>query len=214
MARKVIVPKDPEGGRNYFLLDANVLVYRALPRGKLPAKMPEAERSRAERCVEWMLFIEKQARSGKARIYVPDIIIAERFKVLAKWYYRNKWFDKPRELDQARKRLRSFVSTSHREMAKAGRFVAVRDEPVNRDVIIGVDRFVETMFRHKLNVQIADLLLLSIAKYLIDFYDIPRERLYIVTCDKHLAKLTRRLTDLPTAIDVTEERYSVVKTVM
>jgi hypothetical protein len=107
-------------------------------------------------------------------------------------------------LDQARRRLRRFVSASHREMARMSRLVGVHDEPVNRDVIIGVDRFFETMFKNGLNVQIGDLLLLSIAKYLMDFYDIPRERLFIITTDRALVKLTRRVTDVPTAIDPTE----------
>lgn len=213
MGRKVIVPKDPQSGRNYYLLDANVLVYKALPRRQPPPGMPHHQRRLAHRCVEWISFIERQARSGQARIYIPDVIIAEAFKVLAKWYYVNKWFQNPAELHQARKRLRSFVSTSHRDMAKAGRVVTVHDEPVSRDVIIGVDHFLETMFRHRLNIQIADLLLLSIGKYLVDFYDIPPERFFILTCDKQLFKLIRRLNDIPKALDLTDERYDVSKTV-
>jgi len=204
MPRRRTIPADPSPGKNYFLLDANVLVYKALPRGLRSVNIPNKDASRVRRCLQWLEKIEKQVREGKARVYVPDVTIAEAFKVLAKWYYKDGWLTSPVMLDQARKRLRKFVSSSHREMARMSRVVGVHDEPVNRDVIIGVDRFLEPMFRNKLNVQIGDLLLLSIAKYLMDFYDIPKEQLFIITADKALLKLTRKLTDLPTAIDPTD----------
>jgi len=208
MARKITIPKDPSPGKNYFLLDANVLVYVGLPRRLQKVNLPAKERARAARCTAWLEAVKRQCKQGRARVYIPDVVIAEAFKVLAKWYYRDGWFGRNAvAYNQAKNRLRGYVAQTHREMAKMDRQVMVHDEPVNRDVIIGVDRFLEPMFKAKLNVQIVDLLLLSIAKYLTDFYDISKDRLYILTCDKHLVKLTRLLRDVPTAIDPTDERY-------
>lgn len=211
MARRRAIPKDPAPGKNYFVLDANVLVYKALSK-KSTARLSGPEGERAMRCIEWLREIGRQLRTGRGRLYIPDIIIAEAFKVLGKWYYKEKRFKTPTEYSQARKRLRRFVTTSHEEMAKATRKVAVHDVPVNRDVIIGVDRFLEVMYKKNLNVQIADLLLLSITKYLIDFYDIPVNRVFIITRDRHLVKLTQSAQDVPRAIDPTEKRYDPKRT--
>jgi hypothetical protein len=212
MARKVIIPLNPSPGKNYFLLDANVLVYRALPRGLKGLNLPPKEPDRVRRCLDWFKRIESQIKRKEARVYVADITIAEAFKTLAKWYYRDGWFATASTYIQAKERLRRFVATTYREMSKANRFVGVHDEPVNRDVIIGVDRFFEVMFKSELNVRIADLLLLSIGKYLIDFYDIPSRCLFILTSDKALIKLTKKLSDVPTAIDPTDPRYEAKKT--
>ena len=46
--------------------------------------------------------IDAQLDAGFARIYVPDICIAEAFKVLAKKYYSHKWFPSAVSYGQAR----------------------------------------------------------------------------------------------------------------
>ena len=189
-----------------------MLVYVGLPGRLQKVKLPAKERERAKRCKSWLEAVNTQCKQGHARVYIPDVIIAEAFKVLAKWYYRYGWFGSAVDYNRARNKLRRYVARTHREMIKKDRQVMVHDEPVNRDVIIGVDRFLERMYKGKLNVQIVDLLLLSIAKYLMDFYDIPKDRLYILTCDRQLMRLTRSLSDVPTAIDPTEERYDPSRT--
>jgi hypothetical protein len=44
-------------------------------------------RHRVERSQNWWREIDAQLRSGHAFVYVPDLCIAEAFKVLAKKYY-------------------------------------------------------------------------------------------------------------------------------
>ena len=215
MPRRRIIPKDPGDHRNYFLVDANFLAYAAIPRKSKRHKFiatPKNEEERAVRCIKWWQAIKRQLKEGKAKVYIPDICIAEAFKVLAKWYYKKKWFPDAESHNRARKRLRSFIATSHEEMAKATRVVTVHDVPTNRDIIIAVDRFFEIMFKRNYNVQVPDLILLATAKYLLDFYDIPRNQLYIIACDKRLVKITRALNDLPTAINPTDPRYEASKT--
>jgi hypothetical protein len=95
MARKRI-ERHPKGHKNYFVVDANVLAYVALPRPSMRSKVyisGAKERERAERCIEWWGEIKKQLDSGVARVYVPDVCIAEAFKVLAKWYYLRGFFN-------------------------------------------------------------------------------------------------------------------------
>lgn len=144
MPRRRIIPKDPGDHRNYFLVDANFLAYAAIPRKSKRHKFiatPKNEEERAVRCIKWWQAIKRQLKEGKAKVYIPDICIAEAFKVLAKWYYKKKWFPDAESHNRARKRLRSFIATSHEEMAKATRVVTVHDVPTNRDIIIAVDRF-------------------------------------------------------------------------
>jgi len=215
MAKRKIIPKDPRLHKNYFVVDANFLAFVAIPRKSKRHKFiatPENEKERAARCIKWWQEIKRQLKEGKAKVYIPDICIAEAFKVLAKWYYKKKWFPDAESHNRARKRLRSFVAISHEEMAKATRTVGVHDVPTNRDIVIAVDRFFEIVFKQRYNVQIPDLILLATAKYLIDYYDIPREHLYILTCDKGLMEVTRAIKDIPTAIDPTDPRYEASKT--
>ena len=215
MARKRTIPKSPEGHKNYFIIDANVLVYLALPqmnRSKYIKFTDHKEQLRTERCLEYWKIINKQLKENQARIYVPDVCIAEAFKVLAKWYYKKKYFQNSRSYNQATKRLRKLISTPHREMSKAGRQVKIHDLGTNRDIIISVDRFFERMYRGGKEVQTSDLILLAAAKYLMDFYDISRDYLYILTCDNKLVKLISRIQELPNAINPTEDRYRADKT--
>jgi len=147
MAKRKIIPKDPRLRKNYFIVDANFLAFVAIPRKSKRHKFiatPENEKERAVRCIKWWQEIKRQLKEGKAKVYIPDICIAEAFKVLAKWYYKKKWFPDAESHNRARKRLRSFVAISHEEMAKATRTVGVHDVPTNRDIVIAVDRFLRS----------------------------------------------------------------------
>lgn len=218
MARKRTIPKEPEGHKNYFVVDANVLVYAAIAdrnkSGAISFLGDVKEEDRARRCIGWWKIIKQQIKHGEARVYVPDVCIAEAFKVLAKWYYRKEYFKNAASYNQARKRLRQFVSATHKEMSAASRKVRVHDMPTNRDIIISVDRFFETLYKNKLgkDVSIPDLILLSTTKYLIDFYDIPRDHVYLLTCDDALVRLASRIQEVYNAINPTEERYEASKT--
>ena len=215
MARKRTISKSPEDHKNYFKLDANVLVYFALPqmnRSKYIKFTDHKEQLRAERCLEYWKIINKQLKKNQARIYVPDVCIAKAFKVLAKWYYKRKFIVNASSYYQATTRLRRLISTPHREMSKAGRQVKIHDLGTNRDIIISVDRFFEQMYKVSKEVQTSDLILLAATKYLMDFFDIPRDYIYILTCDKKLVKLISSIQELPNAINPTEDRYRANKT--
>lgn len=76
-----------------------------------------------------------------------------------------------------------------------------------RDIIIGVDRFYELFMKHGKKVQIADLILVSTAKYLMDFYSFPKNMLHIVTLDRTLLSGIAKATELPNAYDPTQKKH-------
>lgn len=73
----------------------------------------------------------------------------------------------------------------------------------SRDVIISVDRFYELFHKNKKSVSLPDLLIVATAKYLLDFFDLPKARLHIITLDRPLWEGTRKTQELPNAYDPT-----------
>ena len=67
--------------------------------------------------------------------------------------------------------------------------------------MIAVDRFYEIFSKYKLSASVVDLLILATAKYLTDFFSIPRERLFIVTLDNSLWRGSKKVSDVPTAFN-------------
>ncbi len=206
MARIRRIERSPATGKNYYVVDANVLANYAIPlRAALTCCLPSGELQRAtariKACHDWWDEIQAQMDVGKARVYVPDVCIAEAFKVLAKFYYRHRWWDRRGDYDEATQKLRRLVTMSHEEMKRVDRLVKCHDLSTNRDIVIAVDRFFEPLFRRCKNVQVADLILLASTKYLLDFYDLPRDRVYIVTMDRPVWELARAMKDLPATYD-------------
>jgi hypothetical protein len=68
----------------------------------------------------------------------------------------------------------------------------LHDISTNRDIIIGVDRYYELFMTRRENVSIPDPIALATARYLLQYYDIPKERLHIVTMDSRLREGARR----------------------
>jgi hypothetical protein len=65
---------------------------------------------------------------------------------------------------------------------------------------VSVDRIYELSHKHTLGrVSVPDLILVSTAKCLVDFFDIPRTHLHIVTIDKALRAGSRTIQELPNA---------------
>jgi hypothetical protein len=194
---------------NYYLVDSNFLVNKFIPTTCAPAGR---ERDRVQACHAWWTAIDLQLFKRHARVYVPDICIAEAFKVLARKYYAQKWFASWTAFKKAKDGLSNFVRTDPRTLRAHTRHIRVHDISTNRDIIVSVDRFFELFFRHGKNVQIADLVLASTAKYLMDFYDIPKPWLHIVTLDTQLREGIAKSSDLPPAYDPTlkTHRASVV----
>ncbi len=186
--------------KNYYLIDSNFLVNKFIPKNIAPTA---EERERLASCHEWWEQIDRQLSNRHARVYVPDVCIAEAFKVLAKKYYTEKWFRSSVKFNHAKKRLSEFVRVDTRTLRAFNRHIRVHDISTNRDIIVSVDRFFEIFNKHRKNVQIADLILASTAKYLMDFYDVPKEWLHIVTLDTLLREGIAKVPDLPTAYDPT-----------
>jgi predicted nucleic acid-binding protein len=209
LARVRKIDRQPNGGRNYFLVDASFLANWAIPRGVAPAG---ASRDQIDLCMQWWGEIESQLGAGAARVYVPDICIAETFKVLAKKYYDEKWFATPQAFNNARARLRQFVRTPTQTLRAANRCIKCHDIPSTRDTIIAVERFYELFHKHGLGrVSVPDLIIVATAKYLMDFYDLPKARLHIVTLDKDLRKGSKKIQELPNAYDPTESADAAAK---
>ena len=186
--------------RNYYIVDACFLANKFIPPSCAP---DQGERERVESCLAWWNEIDNQLRHDKARIFVPDICIAEAFKVLAKKYYSEHWLKRAFDYNNARKRLIKLIQTPSRILKSFNRKVKCHDISTCRDIIISVDRFYELFMKHKKNVQIGDLILAATAKYLIDFYDIPRELLHIVTIDKGLYEGIKKASELQNVYDPT-----------
>lgn len=196
MPRVRKITRNPSTGKNYYLVDASFLVNRFIPCEIAPN---DHHKSRINRCNEWWDEIQEQVKRNKARVYVPDICIAESFKALAKKYYEEKWFKKPIDLNNARKRLAKFVAVSPKTLKAAKRHIKVHDISTTRDLIISVDRFYELFLKYKKRVSLPDLIVVATAKYLIDFYDIPKERLHIITLDVGLWDGSKKIHELPNA---------------
>ncbi len=200
MVRKI--SRNPNSGKNFYLVDANFLANRFIQ----PRFAPDnAQKERIEKCNEWWDEIEAQLTRNKARVYVPDICIAETFKVLAKKYYDERWFKKPVDLNNARNRLNKFISLSRKTLKAARRKIKVHDVSTTRDLIISVDRFYELFHKHRKKVSLPDLIVVATAKYLFDFFDIPKDRLHIVTLDGPLWEGSKKIQELPNAYDPTRK---------
>jgi hypothetical protein len=91
------------------------------------------------------------------------------------------------------------------------RDVKVHDISTSRDIIIAVDRFYEIFSKHKLTASVVDLLILATAKYLIDFYSIPKKQLFIITLDNSLWRGTKKLREINAAFNPNSPNESALK---
>lgn len=198
MPRVRKIQREPNPEKNYYIVDACFLVNKYIPTKVAPNKK---ERVRIEKCLDWWDEIDSQLGSGNARVYIPDVCIAEAFKVLAKKYYSHKWFKTSQSYAAARTKLSRDITTSTKELKKKNRDILYHDISTTRDIIISVDRFYELFLKSKNNVQLPDLILVATAKYLMDFYDIKRDYLHIVTLDGGLWRGSKKIQELPNAYD-------------
>lgn len=209
MARVRKIPKKPrKAERNYFVVDASFLANKYLPIGTAPT--PDEQRM-IRQAHRWWKEIDRQVTEERARIYVPDLCIAEAFKVLAKKYYSDA-FSNGAAYKAARDRLSRDVSISHKELQTQKRYISYHDVPASRDIIVAVGRFYELFMKHRCNVGVIDLILVSTAKYLMDFHDAPRKQVHIVTHDHALWRGTKKVPELPNAYDPAQvkDEYSRV----
>jgi len=197
------INRAPESGRNYYLVDSCFLVNKYIP---LSLVSEANECQRIERSQEWWEEIDLQLEAGTARVYVPDICIAETFKTLSKKYFVEHLFPTPGELAIAKKQLRRDITVPPKELRSSSRKIRYHDIPTSRDIIIAVDRFFELFQKHNLSsVSLPDLVIVATAKYLFDFFDIPKDRLHIVTLDEKLWTGTKRINEIPRAYNPTQD---------
>jgi hypothetical protein len=100
MGRIRKIHRNVKEGRNYYVIDACFLANKYIPPSLAPN---DKEKHRIEKCRKWWKEIDKQLRNGNARVYIPDLCIAEAFKTLAHKYYIDKWFKNPSSYNQAKK---------------------------------------------------------------------------------------------------------------
>lgn len=184
--------------KNCYLVDANFLVNRVIP---VAVVTDAKEKDRVQRCHDWWKEIDAQLASGHAIVYVPDLCVAEAFKVLAKKYYVDKYFSKPIYHKHAREKLARFLHTSPKVLRGANRKIKVHDLSTSRDIVIAVDRFYEFFLKKKLSAGIVDLFILATAKHLMDFFNISKSCLHIVTMDNDLWRGSKKLADVPSAFN-------------
>jgi predicted nucleic acid-binding protein len=189
------IPIDPDE-KLFYLIDTNFLVNKYLPIKNITDKR---EKSRVKNSKKYWEIIDKQVGQRKAIIYTPDICIAEAFKVLAKKYYIDGNYKSSYFYKQARDKLSRDIHISPKTLKSSRRFIPFHDISTSRDVIIAVDRFFEIFLKKGLDVTIPDLILLATAKYIIDFYNIPENKLYIITMDNNLWKGSKLISDIPSA---------------
>lgn len=197
MAQRRTIERKPEG-RNFYLVDANFLANKFIPLAKVT---DPGEKARVQKSQDWWKEIDAQLNSGHAFVYVPDLCIAEAFKVLAKKYYVDGYFRYPVNYKNARDKLSEFLHVSPRTLKASQRQIKVHDISTSRDIIISVDRFNEVFLKNKLSASVVDALILATAKYLVDFFHIPAKKLHIVTLDTALWKGSKKIAEIPSAFN-------------
>ncbi|MBA7700947.1 hypothetical protein ES703_109673 [subsurface metagenome] len=155
MARIRKIYRNPAQGKNYFVIDANFLANKYIPSNRAPNPREE---TRIQKCLEWWTEIDSQLDINKARVYIPDLCIAETFKVLAQKYY-DRWFHNYSEYSKARRCLIGDITVSDKILRAHIRQIKYHDISTSRDIIISVDRFYEVFHREGLTVQLPDLVI-------------------------------------------------------
>jgi hypothetical protein len=97
------------------------------------------------------------------------------------------------------------ITMTRKELKRQNRKVKYHDVSTSRDMIISVDRFYELFMKHGKKVQLPDLIIVATAKYFMDFYDLPRSQLHIITLDQDLWSGSKKIAELPNAYDPTQK---------
>jgi hypothetical protein len=182
----------------YYIVDSCFFSNKYLKKSE--GDNPEDE-NRIENSIEWWEIIDWQVNEGKAIVFINDLCISETFKIIAKKYYQSKRFGKNR-YQSIRKEISNDISIGVGMLISKNRFIKYHNLTVDRDIIVGTSRFLE--IAHKNNLQslsVIDLTIISSAKYLMDFFRIKKEQIFILTGDTKLIKCTKISSDCPNAID-------------
>jgi hypothetical protein len=211
MAKARKIERIPQNkGKNYYVVDACFLVNKYIP---LAIIFDLKHHKRVSDCQKWWREIDNQLRKGRARVYIPAACIPESLKVLAQCAFHPdlKIFRSIQQYNYWRRKLCSDISVTSLTLRSFSRKIKYHDIPMDRDIIISVDRFYELFAKYIKGVGVIDLSVAATAKYLIDFYDIPKNYLHIITLDKALREGIRKSQDLPCAYDPTIASHGVEK---
>lgn len=203
------IPFKPEG-KIYYLIDTNFLVNKHLNHKNISDK---SEINRIKSAKTYWKIIDQQLEANQAQVYILDVCIAETFKVFAKKFYNNEpVFKNHSSYSYVCKKVRKSISLSPKEAKKSNRNIRYHDIQTNRDIIIGVDRFFEVLNKKKLNsVGIIDIMILSVSRYLTDYYGIEKQKIAIITQDNKLYRLANSINDIPSAFNPNFEKDSINK---
>ena len=157
---------------------------------------------------EYWKIISAQIISRKARVFVPDICIAETFNTFSKKRFNQeeKNFNN-NTYHSCRKKFIKDISIRADAIRKANRNIEFYNISLNREIIIGIDRFYEKRSKNGKNkVSTVDLIILSTAMYLIDFFGISKKTVKIISRDNDLYDLARSFPELPDIFNPDKER--------
>lgn len=179
----------------YYLIDANFLINKHLNPNNITDK---SEKQRIKSAKDYWKIIDQQLKNNIAQVFILDVCIAECFKIFAKKYYNQEpIFSSHASYSNVLSKVRKDISLSPKDVKKSNRNIKYHDIQTNRDIIIGVDRYFEIISKRKINVSVIDIMILSAARYLIDYYGIDKKHFAIITQDKNLYDLSRCFQDLP-----------------
>lgn len=208
MPRRRYISKNlKDNDKNFYIVDANFLANKYLPLRIIKNK---GEKGRIDSCKEWWKIIEKQIEARKAIVYIPDICIAEVIKVFAKKYYQQKWFGSYQQYNFCVKKFLQDIRTSHKELSSKNRHIKFHDISTSRDILISVERFNRIFNKNGYHrVSVPDLIIVSTAKYLMDFYNVPYDNIHILTTDNALKAGTNKIPEIPNAYDPAIQKASL-----
>jgi hypothetical protein len=195
MRKKIVLePKETI----YYIIDTDFFVNKYLN----PSEGSNThDRDRIRNSHKWWEIIDWQINKKFAILYINDLCIAETFKVIAKKYYIEKFLKRNR-YQNIRNKITSDIQLSISKLISKCRFIKYHNLSIERDIIVGASRYLEIAHKHNLQtISVVDLITLSSAKYLMDFYRINKEQIYILTGDDKIIKCSKFSKDGSIVID-------------
>ena len=182
----------------YYIIDSNFFANKYL---KPIESSNLLDRDRIINSLLWWEVIDEQVRRKLAILYINDLCISETFKVIAKKYYREKLLTSNR-YQKIRNNITKDIHLETKEIISKYRNIKYHNLLIDRDIIIGASRYLEIANRHKLEtMSIVDLIILSSAKHLVDFFKIKKEQIFILTGDRKIIDCSRFSKDGTVVID-------------
>ncbi|HEY3250986.1 MAG TPA: hypothetical protein VGK25_07695, partial [Ignavibacteria bacterium] len=159
-------------------------------------------------CRAWWQVIDFQLNSGYATVYINDMCISETFKVIAKKYYQGRKFSAGR-YQRIRNKITEDLQIDVKTLISAKRKIKYHNLQVDRDLIVGASRFLEIAHKNNLHrISVIDLVILSSAKYLMDFYKIDKDSIKIISGDDKIIRCSKKANDIPNVIDALDNSPS------